>query len=285
MQDDAPAGPGRRIWQIARAALLVWLILVAFVALSQRSMIYFPTNESTASLRQAAAAQGMEPWTDAQGGVIGYRLPPPPGDPRPRASAIIFHGNAGHAAHRGGYARVLQESATGHALTVHILEYPGYGDRPGQPSQDAFLAAAAAAMVTIPPDQPLVLVGESIGTGVACATAAKFPERTTGLLLLTPFDSLASVAQHHYPLLPVRWILRDKYPSAEWLRSYHGPVAIMLAAHDTIVPAAFGQKLHDSYNGPKQIIRTEGADHNDLLHMTDSGAWREALAFVLRPAD
>jgi uncharacterized protein len=278
---DEPPRTGRRLWQIARAALFVWLILVAFVALTQRSMIYFPTKENTETLRHTAASQGLEPWTDAQGTLIGYRLPAPLGEPRPPASAIIFHGNAGHAAHRGEYARVLQESAPNHALTVHILEYPGYGDRHGSPSQEAFLAAAAAAVETIPPGHPLVLVGESIGTGVASATAAKFPDRTTGLLLLTPFDSLASVAQHHYPLLPVRWILRDQYPSSEWLRQFHGPVSIMVAANDTIVPAIFGEKLHDDYTGPKQIIRVDRADHNDLLHHADPLTWQNALRFAL----
>lgn len=281
MLDDPPRGPARRLWQIARAALVVWLILVGFVALAQRSMLYFPSKDTTAALRQAAAAQGMQPWTDAQGNPIGYRLPPSPGDQRPPAAAIIFHGNAGHAVHRGELARLLQAAAPGHALGLHILEYPGYGDRPGDPSQAEFLAAAAAAVDAIPRGLPLVLVGESIGTGVASATAARFPERITGLVLLTPFDSLASVAQHHYPLLPVRWILRDQYPSSEWLRNYSGPVSILLADNDTIVPAAFGQKLHDTYQGPKRMFAIAGADHNDLLQNTADATWQDALGFVL----
>jgi fermentation-respiration switch protein FrsA (DUF1100 family) len=102
-----------------------------------------------------------------------------------------------------------------------------------------------------------------------------------GLLLLTPFDSLANVAQHHYPLLPVRWILRDSYPSSEWLQKYRGPVAIIVAADDTIVPAKFGRKLHESYAGPKKLIVAEHADHNDLLHTLPPSAWQEALQFLL----
>jgi len=102
-----------------------------------------------------------------------------------------------------------------------------------------------------------------------------------GLLLLTPFDSLANVAQYHYPLLPVRWIMRDQYPSEEWLKSYQGPVASILAEDDTIVPAKFGHKLHDTYTGPKKLIVADQADHNDLLHTLPPSAWRKALRFLL----
>jgi pimeloyl-ACP methyl ester carboxylesterase len=104
-----------------------------------------------------------------------------------------------------------------------------------------------------------------------------------GLLLLTPFDSLANVARHHYPLLPIRWLMRDQYPAQEWLKNYHGPVTVILAADDSIVPAKFGKQLHDSYAGPKQLIVADHADHNDLLHALPQSSWEQALQFVLPP--
>jgi pimeloyl-ACP methyl ester carboxylesterase len=187
--------------------------------------------------------------------------------------------------HRADYARILRAAAPDRALSVYILEYPGYGARDGQPSQSDFLAAAGEAVSQIPDNIPLILLGESIGTGVASATAAAHPERIAGLLLLTPFDNLANVAQHHYPLLPVHWIMRDQYPSAEWLENYRGPVAIILAADDSIVPAKFGQKLHDAYGGPKKLIIADQADHNDLLHTLPPEQWRQAMAFLLSTSD
>jgi fermentation-respiration switch protein FrsA (DUF1100 family) len=75
--------------------------------------------------------------------------------------------------------------------------------------------------------------------------------------------------------------MRDKYPSEEWLKQYRGPVAIILAEDDTIVPAKFGQTLHDSYAGPKKLIIADQADHNDLLHSLPASAWQEALNFLL----
>jgi len=270
-----------RLWQILRVVILIWLGLLAFLALSQRSMIYFPSKNDPANLARQASAQGFEPWTDPAGEIIGYRSLAAPDDPRPPAAILITHGNAGYAIHRADYSTILRAAAPNRALSIYILEYPGYGARTGQPSQPAFLGAADEAVALIPDNKPLILLGESIGTGVASATAAAHPDRVAGLLLLTPFDNLANVAQHHYPILPVRWILRDQYPSEEWLKQYQGPVAIIVAADDTIVPAKFGQKLHDTYAGPKKLIIAEQADHNDLLHTLPASAWQEALRSLL----
>ena len=278
-----PARPAAltRLWQVLRIVILVWLGLLAFLALSQRSMMYFPSKNDPAALVREASAQGFEPWTTAGGETIGYRNLAAPDDPRPTAAVLITHGNAGYALHRTDFATILRAAAPDRALSVYILEYPGYGARPGDPSQEALLAAADEAVTQIPTDNPLILLGESIGTGVATATAAAHPDRIAGLLLLTPFDSLANVAQHHYPLLPVRWIMRDQYPAEEWLKNYHGPIAIVLAEDDTIVPAKCGQKLYDTYHGPKKLIIADRADHNDLLHTLPPSAWKEAINFLL----
>jgi pimeloyl-ACP methyl ester carboxylesterase len=267
--------------RVLGVAILVWLGLLAILALSQRSMIYYPSRNDTESLEREARGNGFSPWTNSAGQTIGYCSLAAPDDARPPAAVLITHGNAGYAMHRADYAQILRNAAPERALSVYILEYPGYGARPGQPSQHDFLGAADEAVGLIPDDRPLILLGESIGTGVASATAAAHRERIAGLLLLTPFDSLANVAQHHYPLLPVRWIMRDQYPSGEWLKNYRGPVAIILAANDSIVPAKFGQKLYDNYQGPKKLLIADQADHNDLLHTLPPSAWKEAITFLL----
>ncbi|MGA0850029.1 MAG: hypothetical protein ACO3RX_08755, partial [Chthoniobacterales bacterium] len=124
-----------RLWQVLRVVILVWLGLLAFLALSQRSMIYFPSKNIPAALEREAAAQGFEPWTNPAGETIGYRDLAAPDDPRPRASILITHGNAGYALHRTDYATILRAAAPDRALSIYILEYPGYGARSGSPSQ------------------------------------------------------------------------------------------------------------------------------------------------------
>ena len=278
-----PAGPValHHLWQVARVALLLWLGLVALLALSQRSMIYFPTKHDPAVLESEASIQGFEPWQNAQGEVIGYRSLVSPNDTRPPVAILLCHGNAGYALHRTDYVSLLRSAAPDHAVSLYLLEYPGYGARGGRPSQEAFLASAGEALTNIPERAPVVVLGESIGTGVAAAAAAAHPDRINGLLLLTPFDSLANVAQYHYPVLPVRWIMRDRYPAGEWLENYQGPIAVILAANDTIVPAKFGQKLYDAYSGPKLLLIADQADHNDLLSSLPASSWQEALNFLL----
>lgn len=271
-----------RAGQVLAVLLLLGLVLVAFLALSQRSMIYFPSRSDPIALAGVASAGGFEPWKNPEGETIGYRSVPAPEDRRPPLAILIFHGNAGYALHRADYAPLLRGAAPDRAVAIYLLEYPGYGARPGRPPQKGFLAAAAGALGQIPADLPVLLLGESIGTGVASATAAAHPDRVAGLLLLTPFDHLASVARHHYPLLPVGWLLRDPYPSKEWLRKYRGPVALVLAARDTIVPAASGRRLHDACAGPKKLLVADSADHNDLLDVLSPADWREALEFLLR---
>jgi len=269
---------------------MVWvggivLVVVAFLSVIQRSLIYHPLHLDTAACADLADAAGFEVWTNADGEAIGYRSLPGPGDQRAPLAMLLAHGNAGCALQRAEYAPALRAAAPDRAVSVYLLEYPGYGARPGSPSQQALLAAAENGLAAIPADVPVIIVGESLGSGVAAATARSHPERVAGLLLLTPFDSLVNVAAHHYPVLPVRWLLRDRYPSAQWLDGYRGPVAIIVAGRDTIVPARFGRQLHDGYQGPKLLITAENADHNDLLHLLPESAWAQALSFLLDGTD
>lgn len=123
-------------------------------------------------------------------------------------------------------------------------------------------------------------LGESLGSGVAAGAAHQHPDRTAGLIMVTPFDSLVSVAQHHYPLLPVRWILRDKFPAAEWLQNYKGPAVFLIAENDEIVPPKFGQQLHDSFLAPKLAIVARDAGHNDIVSHLPEADWKKSLDFL-----
>lgn len=256
-------------------------VVVAFLAAVQRSLIYHPLRLDAAACERIAGAEGFEAWRNADGHTIGYRSLADRNDPRAPVAVLLAHGNAGCALQRAEYAPILRAAVPDRAVSVYLLEYPGYGARPGSPSQQALLAAAADALASIPAPVPVLVLGESLGSGVAAATAMSHPDRVAGLLLLTPFDSLTNVAQHHYPVLPVRWLLRDGYPSEQWLRSYRGPLVVIVAGQDTIVPARFGTALYDDYQGPKLLITAGDANHNDLLHVLPESSWRQALDFLV----
>jgi alpha-beta hydrolase superfamily lysophospholipase len=191
---------------------------------------------------------------------------------------VLFHGNAGHAGHRTFYA-----SLSRFGVRVILAEYPGYGPRPGTPGEEA-LAADAAETVDVAQREfgvPVVLAGESLGAGVAAAAYARVPHAVAALWLITPWDSLANVARHHYPWLPVDWMLRDRYDSLAHLSSANVPVAIMLAQRDTIVPAHFGLRLYEQLRAPKRLWQVLGADHNDVLNQVDERTWAEMTAYLL----
>lgn len=264
----------RRALRIALVLLTAYAGLVAYVGATQRRLLYFPGRPSADAVKRRVAEAGFLPWTNAAGMRIGWWRPHP-SDPG-RTRVLITHGNAGSADARDYLADALQE---GWEADVHVLEYPGYGDRPGEPRQDTLVAAAVEGVDLLAGTSPLYLVGESLGSGVAAGAAAARPDRVDGLLLLTPFDSLVNAAAYHYPWLPVGWILRDRYPAAEWLRGYRGPVGVLVGASDTVVPAGLGRRLHDALQGPRRLWDLPGQDHGDAVQQPPEW-WREAAAFL-----
>ena len=190
---------------------------------------------------------------------------------RPESSSQEEHGNP--TGLRDQSTGLLPETV---ALRRDLHMWPELGNDIPR-TRDAVLAALEGL--------PLDITSHRTTSGVAAATARSHPYRVAALLLLTPFDSLVNVAAHHYPVLPVRWLLRDRYPSAQWLDGYRGPVAIIVAGRDTIVPARFGRQLPDGYQGPKLLITAENADHNDVLYLLPESAWAQALSFLLDGTD
>lgn len=249
----------------------VCLAFLGLVFVLQDRLLYFP---SPATVEQMAGA-GLRPWPSAQDfrGLVAE----PQG--AVRGTVIVFHGNAGHAGHRAFYADALAPLG----LRVILAEYPGYGPREGKPGE-ASLVADAGATVALAHAQyggPLLLVGESLGAAVAAAAGAGQRELTAGLLLVTPWDRLAHVASHHYPWLPVKWLLRDQYDTSLHLAQFDRPVVVAVAGADSIVPARFGLALHAALGGPKQLMRIDGAGHNDWPARVDTVWWGKATDLAL----
>jgi uncharacterized protein len=220
-----------------------------------------------------AKSCGLERWKNSAGQNIGWkrRAATQPSE----GQVLILHGNGGCAADRADFASPLRESA---AMDLFILEYPGFGDRPGVPSQSSLFASAEEAFASLPKTAPIYLLGESLGTGVAAHLAGTHPAEIAGVLLFAPYNTLVDVAQHHVRILPARWLMVDHFPSAEYLSHYHGPVAIVVGGQDRIVPEQFGRRLFDAYNGPKRLWQIPQAGHNSI-HDQSNNFWDEISAF------
>jgi len=250
------------------------LILLAGVAIFQDRFIYFPEKAAI----EGFASGGLRAWptTEACRGLVAE----PPGIPR--GTAIVFHGNAGHAGHRSFYAARL----TRLGLRVILAEYPGYGPRDGTPGEDTLVADAqqTIALAHRLYGTPLLLIGESLGAGVAASAGARERDKIAGLLLITPWDRLEHIAAYHYPWLPVKWLMRNRYDSVTHLASFDRPVLIVVAEDDSIVPARFGKTLYKALAGPKHLMVVKAAGHNDWIGHVDDTWWQEAIDFLLAPS-
>jgi uncharacterized protein len=244
-------------WHTALAfPVLAYLGIAAFVGINQRHLIYHPPKRTAEQLIAVQQRYHLRPWTNSAGIRIGWWRPA--NGAATAGTWLITHGNAGSA---GGRDYIIDPIQRGVAADVYVLEYPGYADRPGEPSQDSLLAAAREAFLTLPDRGPVTVVGESLGTGPACFLAGEFPDRVRGLILLVPYRELAEAAASHYPWLPVRLLLRDRFPAYEWLAKFKGPVAFGVAARDEVIPPDSGRGLYEGYAGRKRLWEFPGEDH------------------------
>jgi uncharacterized protein len=236
--------------------------------LFQRSLIYFPIDSVPPI--DTVLSGGEEVTFPTEDGLIlsGWYLPAPGEN---ETTVIVFNGNAGNRSHRAPLARAL----TDQGLAVLLTDYRGYGGNPGSPSEEGLVldAAAALAYLETRPDvemDRLVYFGESLGAAVALRLAADHPP--AALVLRSPFTSLAEVGAAHYPLLPVSWLLRDRYVNTDLMAHMETPLLIVLGTGDVVVPPEQSRQLYEvAPADQKRIHVIEGADHNDqsLSHGTE----------------
>ena len=208
-------------------------------------MLYFPSH--------ARSSTRLAPWLDGTR-AIGYCREVP----APRTVWLMMHGNAGQASDRDYVLPCLSEKDS-----LYVLEYPGYGSRDGSPSLESMNQAASEAYQLLRSrftNTPVCVLGESIGSGPACALAREktAPDK---IVLVVPFDSLVPVASGHFPFLPVRFMLRDAWNNVDSLKGYTGPLEIFGAVDDTVIPMEHAQALARQVPGARFTAIKGG--HND----------------------
>jgi pimeloyl-ACP methyl ester carboxylesterase len=262
------------------AGVLGGLALLLYAA--QRRLLYFPERQDLARATEEARRQGLEPWLGG-GRFLGWRSAHPSG--RAAGRLLVLHGNGGHALHRIYFRDVFQGPAVAVPLDVYLLEYPGYGSRPGAHSERELVAAALEAVDLLGRDAsgPLLVLGESLGSAVAAIAAAARPGSVAGVLLVTPVKSVLAVARRHYPFLP-EMLLRDTYRADEALPRFPGPVAFLVADRDEVVFADLGRALFEEYPGKKRLWVEEGGGHNTVRYNPRDPRWGDMAAFLLPPA-
>jgi pimeloyl-ACP methyl ester carboxylesterase len=254
--------------KILAAILLSGVLLLYFF---QGALIFFPPNVPAQS-REAFAGYAWE--VEHEGTRLkGWYVP---GAVSRNHPLLVYYG--GNAEEVSGNLWELSRLQAGAYL---FMNYRGYGDSGGRPSQKALCRDALYVLDTlsardhIPLDQ-IVLMGRSLGSGVAVYVAAHRAVR--GVILITPFDSLLKVARHHYPFLPVGLILRHPFDSAALAPEIELPALILMGDRDDIVPNSRSMELARRWGGPVVSVVIEGVGHNDI--QSDPRYWRAINGFL-----
>ncbi|MCE5280197.1 MAG: alpha/beta hydrolase [Planctomycetaceae bacterium] len=252
-----------------------YLILFTVAWLVQSRLVYFPTK----TWRIAPAALGFEElnFAAADGVKLSAWFSPAP---QARGVILICHGNGGNVSHRA--EMMLTFNRLGYSAMC--FDYRGYGHSEGSPDEQGTYADARAAwdyLLTRGDTKAadIVIYGESLGGGVAAHLAAGVGS-CRALVLQSTFSSLTDVAAHHYWYLPVRWLLRFRYPSAEHAQKVTCPVLVIHSPEDEIVPYKFGRKLFEAAHEPKAFLEIHGG-HNDGCDASGS-IYTEGLSSFLK---
>ena len=250
--------------RVARALVVVLLlvgVLVGMLWALQRQLVYYPDRTPVPAAATVVDGARDVTLTTADGLELGAWFVPAAGPADTGMAVLLAPGNGGNRVGRAGLAEAL--SARG--LAVLLMDYRGYGGNPGSPSEDGLAADADAAVAALeelgyPPGRTIHL-GESLGTGVVAALQARHPP--AGVVLRSPFTELADVGAHHYPWLPVRALLRDRFPVIEHLGRTDVPVTVVYGDRDAVVPTALSARVADEAPSLVERVVLAGADHND----------------------
>jgi uncharacterized protein len=269
----AARGPVRRLVRAGLVAVVVLAVLSGLLWGLQRRLVYFPDAGPVPAAGAVLPGARDVVLQTSDGLRLGAWFLP--GRDAEAPAVLVANGNGGHRGLRAPLAAAL----AGRGLAVLLFDYRGYGGNPGSPSEEGLardVRAARAHLLEeagVPPDR-LLYLGESLGAAVVTELATEHPP--AGLVLRSPFVDLAAVGAAHYPFLPVRALLRDRYPVAERVAAIRVPTTVVLGGADSIVPPAQSRAVAAAAAGLHRLVEVPGADHNDRV-LLDGDALVDAV--------
>jgi uncharacterized protein len=236
-------------------------LAVGMLAGLQRQLIYFPDSTMVPSAGDVIEGARDITLRTSDGLALGAWFVPPSSASDMNMAVLVAPGNGGNRLGRLGLAAELSRRG----LAVVLMDYRGYGGNPGSPSEDGLAKDAMAAAMRLEelgyPAERTIYFGESLGTGVVAALQAGRPP--AGVVLRSPFTELADAAAHHYPWLPVRVLLKDRFPVTEHLSNSEVPVTVIYGDRDSVVPTQLSARVADQAPTLVERLVIRGADHND----------------------
>ena len=218
--------------KILGIAFSVYFLLGLYIYVFQYKLLYLPKTYTLKYAQSTAREKNLVLWPTADSHYQGLlsETQTTPG----LGTVLFFHGNAGSALGRTYFSDTL--NALGYR--VILVEYPAYGAKSGSLGESSLVASGVQAVQQAFSQfsDPIYLMAESLGCGVACAVARDTQTSIQGLLLITPWDTLPDMAQQRYPMFPTRWLSKDQYHSIHNLQHIKHPIGILMAGQDDVIP-------------------------------------------------
>ena len=268
----------RWLWVGATVVVVAVVLVLALAYVFQRKLIYLPSGGPVPPAAQVLPGARDVRLTTADGLTLGAWYVPPTG-PDLGFTVLVANGNGGDRSHRTELAAALRAEG----LSVLLFDYRGYGGNPGDPSAEGLALDVRAAHEYLVGERKvrqdrLLYFGDSLGGAVVTELAVQHPP--AGLLLRSPFTELADTAAEHYPFLPVRMLLRDRFPVAEHVRQLDVPTTVVYGSADSIVPPEQSRAVADAAAGPVRVVEIRGANHNDPVLLAGSLVVEAVLELV-----
>ncbi len=241
-------------FSLLSSLLILVVVLLFLISIMQRKMQYFPSHVDY----DGAGRAPFVPLVDDQHNFMGYYRP----TSKLERIIVFFHGNAGEAWDRDWLSRYIPDTR----FMLVLAEYPGYGAKQGTPTEKSIFADAEEILGVLQSRwvAPVTVLGESLGSGVACYVASK--KNVDRLALISPFSSALEVAKIWYPYLPVDLLMKDKYLSVEYVKTLKIPLHIIHGESDNVIPIALARSLFDGYPGAmKNFTSLPSVGHNDIV--------------------
>lgn len=268
----------RLLWSFLTIGFGVYLGFALLLFLFQERFIFFPTSHLGATPQAIGLTYESVRLTTGDGvGLHGWYLPAA----EPEKTLLFFHGNAGNISDR------LESLEIFHRLGLNclIIDYRGYGESEGKPSEEGLYLDAEAAWRYLTetrgvPAERIVIFGRSLGGGVASWLANK--HSPSALIIESGFSSVPELAKKYYPYLPVRLIARMRFDTLQRVKSIHAPLLVVHSREDELIPFEHGERIHAAANDPKSLLTIRGG-HNDGFFVSGEEYVRGLARFIENP--
>ena len=244
------------LYLVISSIAFAYFVIILFVYFYQRSLLYYPSENNYLNNKINFSYEEIFIKTDENIKLKSWFIEK---DLKKFKTILLFHGNAGNLFNRVYKLNELNKLD----LNILLISWRGFSGNKGKPTEKNLYHDAGEAVKWLNSlginNKNIILYGESLGTGVATELGKK--NIFGGIILESPFTSMADTAKIYYPYLPVNLLLRDRYDSMSKITDIKTPILIMHGKMDSIVPQKMGLELFEKANNPKFNYFPENDDH------------------------